>query len=66
LCTKFRVNKRRLGANDFASRDAELSKKMKAFLLDITPKIPYILGAMFKREINPAKTNSAANPYPLF
>jgi hypothetical protein len=39
---------------------------MKAFLLDITPKIPYILAAMFKREINPAKTNSAANPYPLF
>jgi predicted AAA+ superfamily ATPase len=58
LCTKFRVNKWRLGANDFASRDAELSKKMKAFLLDITPKIPYILGAMFKREINPVKTKS--------
>jgi len=26
--------------------------------LDITPKIPYILGAMFKREINPIKTKS--------
>jgi predicted AAA+ superfamily ATPase len=32
--------------------------KVTQFFIDIAPKIPYIFGAMFKREINPAKTKS--------
>jgi len=32
--------------------------KVTQFFIDIAPKIPYIFGAMFKREINPTKTKS--------